>query len=828
MNAWPLRLVFLTAFLMFTVLGWGFSTSAQEEAPEPADAAQAEENRADSNQANAEPARPDVAGVAAATEPRETTDVDAETAEGLALFREKILPVLEDKCYQCHSARGEKVESGFRLDSRDGIRRGGDIGVGVVPKNPVASLLLSAIEHDDLEMPPEGDKLPDAVIADFRRWIELGAPDPREVAAAAVSRFDFEQERGFWVFQPIERAEPPVVRQTEWPTNWIDNFILAKLEAEGLAPAPAASKEELVRRVYFDVTGLPPTPAEVDAFVNDNSPTAYEDLVERLLASPRYGERAGQHWLDVVRFAESEGFEYDNHVPDAWRYRDYVIQSFNEDKPYSQFVLEQIAGDELASEELNEQDIEYLTAAAFHRLGAVRRNAGNQEVSASRNEVLTERTDIIGAAFLGLTIGCARCHDHKFDAILQKDYYRIQAYLAATEENNVSLIPAGEAATIQRESRQLQQQLRTLRREARLLEGDELAEAERRIAELEAQVPPPPGTAPSVANVPESRTDIHVLTRGEWEKKEDQVGPRGMSIIMGPETPDLPPDVAQPRTQLANWLTDDARMVTTRVFVNRIWQNYLGMGIVPTANNFGKNGELPSHRELLDALADEFIQAEQRPKAIARLILLSSTYRQSSKSPLAEAATVKDPENHWLWKFNRRRLSAEEIRDSMLAVSGRLNVKAGGPSVIVPVEQELVSLLYKPNQWQVNSDAGEHDRRSIYLISKRNLRLPFMEVFDQPIAQISCPIRETSTHAPQALELLNGTLSNQLAASFAERLTSEAGEQAEEQVRLAYRLATGRSPSESEEAVALEFLKENTLREFALAVLNLNGFLYVN
>jgi hypothetical protein len=325
----------------------------------------------------------------------------------------------------------------------------------------------------------------------------------------------------------------------------------------------------------------------------------------------------------------------------------------------------------------------------------------------------------------------------------------------------------------------------------------------------------------------EHRTPIHVLRRGVWENKGDLVGPRFPSVLVPDDAPELSADCGEPRSELARWLTDPEHPLTARVYVNRLWQNHFGRGIVGTPNDFGSHGEPPSHPELLDALADELVQQGWRSKSIHRLLVLSNTYRQSGARAEDSTAATKDPENRWLWHFSRRRLSAEEIRDAMLAVSGKLNLKAGGESVIVPVDEELVDLLYKPSQWAVTKDTTEHDRRSIYLIAKRNLRMPFMEVFDQPTTQTSCPVRETTTHAPQALELLNGPLSNRLAAAFAERLRNECGDDFQQLASRAFALSAGRLPTDQEGELAVSFLKENPLEEFALAVFNLNEFLYV-
>ncbi|MGE5195565.1 MAG: DUF1553 domain-containing protein [Deltaproteobacteria bacterium] len=746
---------------------------------------------------------------------------DAAADDGVRLFEEKIAPVLKAECYRCHSEDAEKIRGGLRLNSREAMLKGGDSGPGVVPKKSGESLLIQAIRHEgDLRMPPKKPKLSDATIADFVKWVDLGAPGLSEGKnpAGVVT----EAARRHWAFQPVKKVPPPAVEETRWIRNELDAIVLAKLEARGWEPAPEASRAEWLRRVSFDLVGLPPTPEEIAAFEADRSPDAFERVVDRLLDSPHYGERWAQHWLDVTRFAESEGFEYDRHLPEAWRFRDYVIDSFNRDKPFDRFLIEQIAGDEMAP-----HDHESLTAAIFHRLGPVRRNAGNPEIALSRNDVLAERTDIIGTVFLGLSIGCARCHDHKLEPISQKDYYRLEAYLAATEEKNVVLASAAEQAAREDAAKQLKSEIQKLKERAKKAAGDERNRLNRQIEELEDREPPPLPTIPSTWDDFDHRTPIHVLKRGIWEKKGEAVGPRPPGVLVADNVPELPADVTFPRTRLALWLTDSNHPLTARVIVNRLWQHHFGAGIVKTENDFGTQGDRPSHPELLDWLAATLVEKGWRLKAIHRLIVLSSTYRQSSRAPAAGEARRADPDNRLLWHFNRRRLSAEEMRDAMLAVSGRLNVAVGGPSVMVPVDPELVQLLYKPSQWKVTANAAEHDRRSIYLIAKRNLRLPFLEAFDAPALMTSCARRESSTHAPQALELLNGRTSNDLAGAFARRLEQEMGGDRARNIERAYRLALGRSPTDEERKLSDAFLREQPLAEFALALFNVNGFLYV-
>lgn len=751
------------------------------------------------------------------------TQLRAADDDGVRFFRSKIEPVLKSECFGCHSHQAAELKGGLSLESRGAILRGGESGPAVIIGKTSLSPLIQALRHEGgLEMPPKKPRLSDATIADFVKWVEMGLHDPREETVAIGNAAGLKEARKHWSFQPVKKPNLPTLQDAAWVKTPIDAFIEAKREERHWPPAPAASKLELIRRVTFDLTGLPPTVAEIDTFLNDESADAYERLVDRLLSSKQFGERAAQHWLDVVRYAETEGYEYDQHVPDAWRYRDYVIDSFNNDKPFDRFVFEQIAGDEL-----DPQNNECLTATIFHRLGPVRRNAGNPEIALSRNEVLTERTDIIGAAFLGLTIGCARCHNHKLEPISQKDYYRLQAYVAATAEHNVVMATDDEKKSLEAELKKFKDEIAEAQKRAAAATGPEKERLMEQVEHLQDRVPPHLPTIPSTRNDFAKRTAVHVLRRGVWENKAEAVGPRPLSVLVSDERPELSADEAAPRTQLARWLTSSDHPLTARVIVNRIWQQHFGVGLVKTANDFGLKGERPSHPELLDWLAVTLMENGWHLKPLHRLMVLSNTYRQSSRSPNAAEMQRDDPENRLLTRFNRRRLSAEEARDAMLAVSGRINVSSGGPSVIVPVDPEMIQLLYKPSQWKVTPSVAEHDRRSIYLIAKRNLRLPFFENLDAPALQSSCSRRESSTHAPQSLELLNGALANDLARSFAVRLEREAAGDPQKIVELAFRTALGRLPTVDEERRSRQFLKEQPLSEFALAMFNLNGFLYV-
>lgn len=648
---------------------------------------------------------------------------------------------------------------------------------------------------------------------------------PLTLAAAEYS----DSERSFWSFQPRQAAAAPTV-DSDWASSPVDAFVWSRLAAAGLRPAPEARRSELARRAYFDTTGLPPTPAELEAFVSDRSPGAWERLVDRLMSSPRWGERAAQRWLDVVRFAETEGFEYDRYLPGLWRYRDYVIESFNRDKPLDRFIAEQLAGDEMAADgPQSDADRELLAAAGFHRLGPVRRNAGNQEVASSRNEVLTERTDIVGTALLGMTVGCARCHDHMFDPIRQVDYYRLQAYFGASREANLVFDSDSTIEDWQKATKEIASKMKSLRGEIKLAEGEERLRLQAEHDALESQLPAPPRTLATVQNDPENPNQVHLLARGDHTKPLQPVDPRPLGVLLPEDAPTLPPDAEDPRSRLAGWITSPEHPLTARVAVNRIWQGYFGQGIVDTPNDFGAMGGRPSHPALLDFLANELVESGWSAKHVHRLILTSSAYRQASHNPAQEQRGMQqDASNRLLWRGPRRRLGAEEVRDAMLAAAGELNLAYGGRSVMLPVEDALVDLLYDPTQWRVPADQAQHRRRSIYLIAKRNLRLPFMEVFDQPALLTSCARRESSTHAPQSLELLNGPISNELAARFAARLDREAGRDLDSIVSQAYLLAAGRPPTEDEALIARNFLADNSLREFALAMFNLNSFLYLN
>jgi hypothetical protein len=738
---------------------------------------------------------------------------------------------------------------------------------------------------------------------------------------ASQTRFETytPKERSWWAYQKPVRPQLPAVKNPGWVKTPVDVFVLARLEKAGLPPAAPADRATLLRRVTFDLIGLPPTPEEVDAFVNDSSPEAYAAVVENLLASPRYGERWGRHWLDVVRYADTDGFEYDTLRPHAWRYRDYVIKSFNDDKPYNRFVLEQLAGDELAP-----NDPDARVAVGFNRLAALRKNAGNQDEDMNRNEVLTERTNAVGAVFLGSTLACARCHNHLFDPLRQSDYYRLQAFFAPSVPKEISLVTPEEQAEWESKAKVVKDEIEQLKksfgemekqwnlelRKAKLQrlsseerevldipaeqrnaeqrnlastvekklasKGDELGrrylsevkgkkkEMMQTLEVLEAKMSEPPPAVWSLTDDCQQIPEIHVLERGDHSHKGQRVGPRVPGVFLpenAPEAKDRSGPTTGRRLSLAQWIASPENPLTARVMVNRMWHYHFNRGIVATPNDFGAQGSAPTHPDLLDWLATEFVQQRWSVKAMHRLMVLSNTYQLASEGDpdkISETNRAKDPDNRLFWRYNRRRLEAEEFRDSMLSIAGNLNLRTGGPGVFVPVQPILTKQLYNPRQWTVTAKVEEHSRRSVYLIAKRNLQLPFMEAFDSPDMQISCARREQSTHALQALELMNGDFSNTQAAELAGRLLREAGSNTDAVVASAFRLATGRLPGPREHELAKQFLakqaellREQVLKgdklllpssmpsnidpatgaalcDFALAIFNLPGFLYVN
>jgi hypothetical protein len=684
-----------------------------------------------------------------------------------------------------------------------------------------------------------------------------------------------------WAYKPIGR--PAVPRGDSHP---VDAFLRRNLVALNLDFAPPASKATLLRRVTFDLTGLPPTPAELDAFLKDTSPTAYETVVDRLLASPHFGERAATAWLDLVRFAETDGFKADDFRPAAWRYRDYVIASFNTDKPYDRFVREQIAGDELFP-----GDPTALVATGFLRHYPDEYNAVNLEQR--RQEILNDITDTTSAVFLGITLGCAKCHDHKTDPVAQDDYYRMQAFFAGMWPTDVPILSAEQRAAYEAKRAAWEAKTADIRKQMAELEApirDKGAKKERsrfdedyaklidipfaertpwqkqiaamverqvfnarkfnptqmkgeaktkweslskQLSEHAKEKPAEPPTAMAMTDVGKEVPAHHLLKRGNWQKKGEEVDP-GFITSIDNRNADPKPTAATTgrRTELANWIASPKNPLTARVIVNRVWQQVFGRGIVETASDFGLTGELPTHPELLDWLANDFMDNGWKLKRVYRLLVTSNAYRQSSTPGEAHrnAAIAADPENNLLWKSPRKRLDGEALRDAMLATAGTLNRKAGGPSVF----PELPAELKGAGGWKVSENVEDRNRRSVYVCVKRNLRYPFFTLFDSPDRNETCARRFVTTTAPQSLMLVNDAIVLDIAKSFADRLRKDAGDDREKQVSAAYRLALGRTPTAAEMATIDRFFANHTgtsadaLADFCHAVLNLNEFLYLD
>ena len=699
-----------------------------------------------------------------------------------------------------------------------------------------------------------------------------------------------EGQKHWWAFQPVVKPAVPSVKEREWVRNPVDAFVLAKLEDKGLSPSAPADKITLIRRASLDLIGLAPTSEEVQAFVADQSPDAFAKVVDRLLASPHYGERWGRHWLDLARYADSEGFKSDETRPNIWRYRDYVIDSFNADKPYDRFVKEQIAGDEIYP-----NDAAALVATGFNRHFADESNARN--LMQRRQELLNDITDTVSATFIGMTYGCARCHDHKFDPILQRDYYRLQAFFANTRiEDHAGLI-FGEKkkeydakyAAWDEKTKDVRDQMAQLAKPmqkamgkenfnkfppeiqdsitappdkrtpiqwqmyykakpqvefsveeaGKKLKGDAKrawADLNDQLATLSKQYPVPPmPVAQTMIDNDAHAPATHVLNVGVYDAYKEEVQP-GFLTILDPNDPKITPALdgksTGRRTVLANWLADAKNPLSTRVIVNRVWHYHFGRGIVGTPSDFGVMGERPVNKELLDYLTATFVENGWSIKKLHRMIMLSSAYRQSSAYNTAAAKT--DPEDKLVWRYNPHRLEGEVIRDEMLQVSGLLNEKMHGPGVYPPLP---AGILATRGGWKDNESAEEADRRSVYIFVRRNMRYPMIEVFDMPDTHESCARRDVTTTAPQALELLNNELVLDWSRSLARKVANDSGLTAEETVNRAFRLTFSRAPSEREKRIALDFLgrqekiagsKDAAVTDLCHMLLNSNEFVYIN
>ncbi|NUM52523.1 MAG: DUF1549 domain-containing protein [Candidatus Hydrogenedentes bacterium] len=785
-------------------------------------------------------------------------------------FESHVRPLFIAHCIQCHGP--EKQKNGLRLDSRIGWMTGGERGPAVVPGDVEKSNLIQAVRHTDphLKMPPD-EKLSDAEIAALELWVKNGAPDPRETADTPAPR-EKADPKTFWSFQPIRDLAPPTVSKSEWVQNPIDAFVLAQLDERGLSPAPRADARTLVRRAYVDLIGLPPTPEQVDTFVSDPSPRAWSKLIDELLASPHYGERWGRHWLDVARYADSGGFETDIYYANSWRYRDYVVKSFNDDKPYDVFVQEQIAGDELWPGDIA-QDGQYKVAEEKLRRQEARIGTGfytlspqihesNMDGGKIRYETFTDWVDTTGAAFMGLTMSCARCHDHKFDPLTQQDYYGLQAIFAGSKLVREYVVPPMSVADYHQYYPRIiavDEARRAVRLFDARVKGRELsdtAKAERQslltklaesvlaLQEKTAQGEPFDGLydIPSASILgheePELVPAIHVLNRGELTQPREHVSPNLPAALRDASGWSEPvPNLRGARAALAKWLTSPTHPLTSRVMVNRIWQGHFGRGIVSSVNDFGLMGQRPTHPELLDWLATEFMRARWSIKHMHRVMMQSSTYQMDSVWQ-NETNLAIDPANNYVWKMNRRRLEAEALWDAIHSVAGTINLKMGGRPVVPLLGPDEGAPMF----WTVSADPADHTRRGLYILQRRNFRFPMFDVFDLPVNAVSAPARDTTTVAPQVLWLMNNATAVKQAEAFAARLMTEQGLGADAciadpgpLVERAWRVALGRYPTTDETSEALALMNtiapnatKDGLTQLCRAIFNLQEFAYVD
>jgi mono/diheme cytochrome c family protein len=889
----------------------------------------------------------------------------AEPVNAPPTFNAQVRPLFKTHCFECHG-EGEKLKGDLDLRLRRLIAKGGESGPAIVAGKPDTSLLLQRVTSG--EMPPGKKKLSTAEIDLLKRWIAAGAkveaPEPESLAKGFQIT---DEDRRWWAFQPIRRPAVPELRNPSSPTrNPIDAFLLAKLSEKRLSFASPADRLTLLRRITFDLTGLPPTPVEVDAFFKDNSADAYEKLVERLLASPRYGERWGRHWLDVAGYADSEGGSPEDSIrTTAWKYRDYVIRSFNADKPFDQFIREQLAGDELVKPpypSLSPEDLDKLIATGFLRTAPDPSGAAGIDQKLARNQVVNDTVKIVSSAFLGVTVGCAQCHNHRYDPIPQTDFYRLRAVLEPAYDLSAWKTPAGREvslytdeekkmaaaveaeaalidkdrlkkqegyieATFQKELAKLPMEMRDKASAARKTPANKRTADQQKLMQEHPSLNVDAGSlylydskaAAALKKIGEEALAmrkkkpveqfVRVLTetpgrapptflfnRGDPDQPKDKILPGGLNILDAslplsvPEKP-MAGSTTGRRLAFANWLTDPKQPLTSRAIVNRIWMHHFGKGLVPTPGDFGRLGERPTHPELLDWLAAEFVspasggrqppdgtakhstahQGADAPRSpndsrspgpwsikhLHRLILTSTAYKQAStREPRKNAA---DPDNKLLGRFPLRRLEAESLRDAMLAVSGKLNSKMFGPPVPVVEDDNGIVIIGKPNRdaaYRLGDEsvpASEESRRSVYVQVRRSKPLNVLDTFDWAKAEPNCEARNSSTATPQSLMLMNGSFVMQQAQAFAARVQKEAGTDPSLQVGRAWVLAYGSEPSEKERAAAVAFLKESAaafaklpeppkaakasppptsemkaLAAFCQALLSSNRFLYVD
>ena len=814
------------------------------------------------------------------------------TADDIKYFEKDVLPILKANCFACHGSE-KKLQGGLKLISREDILKGGESGPAVDLKKPDESLILLAINYDGIMMPPKG-KLSKTQIDTLTKWVTRGLAWSETAAAAAVKAHGVpvvdDEARNFWAFRSVTRPQVPELSNLKSQiSNSIDAFVLAKLEANGVRPAPIASKETLLRRVFYTLTGLPPSQKDVAEFLADQSPDAYDKVVDRLLDSRHYGEHWGRHWLDLVRYAESNSFERDNPKPFVWRYRDYVIRALNADKPYDQFIREQLAGDEL-----DEVTSDSIIATGYYRLGLWDDEPADRPLAFydGLDDILATTTQ----TFLGLTANCARCHDHKIDPFPQRDYYSLLAFfhgvkpyggdneilrfigddasrarLAATtaeweanladakkqivafEDAIKDKLPGGEIDDFKFDGKRRD----ILRKQRGKLiskeEHDKYEALHRQREKLERERPKSLEQALAVKEEGQPR-DSFILLRGNPQSHGDKVEPAFPSVLLASDAkpPVLPARKAGSessgrRRVLADWIASPGNPLTARVMVNRVWQYHFGRGLARSSSNFGYMGSPPTHPELLDWLASEFVKNGWKLKPLHRLIVTSSAFKMSSnskseisnlKSPIQNVSAV-DPENDWLSHFDLRRLTAEEVRDSILAVSGNLNLgKTEGASVYPIIPREVLAGQSVPGRNWEKSTPEEAASRSVFVHIKRSLAVPLLSAFDAADPDSPCPVRFATTQPSQALALINSTFANEQAETFARSLRREAGADVAACVRAGLTRVLQRTPTEREIARAVKFIDDNiqqekvsadeALRRFCLLAINMNEFVYLD
>jgi hypothetical protein len=750
------------------------------------------------------------------------------------LFARTVRPWLEKTCLECHG--GAKVKSGFNLSTRQLLLAGGDKGPAVEPGHGADSSLVKYISHEETpHMPPKKPAAPPDIVAAVTRWIDLGAAYDRPLGAATSAKKPLtvtDRDRDYWAYRPLAHLALPAVKDASWPRTPIDRFLLAKMESKGITPVPAADRRTLVRRLYFDLIGLPPEPEEVEAQVKAaDFDRAWEALVDRLLDSPHFGERWARHWLDPARFAESHGFEHDYPRPFAYHYRDFVIRAFNRDMPYDQLVRWQIAGDELAP-----NDPEALAATGFLGAGVFPTQITTSEAERIRYDALDDMLATTGYTMLALTVACARCHDHKFDPIPTRDYYRMLSAFTTTVRSEIEWdfgSPAEKQATRDFESRM--QKLVAERNRFKKSDA-EWQKLDARVQQLEKQRPKSTRVKMQVCtegltpmrlhtadgSIPDFYPHTYYLKRGDVNQKDGVAEPGFLQVLTrGPDHWATPKPAAARtsfrRTGLAKWLTDTeggAGALAARVIVNRLWHHHFGRGIVATINDFGLQGDTPSHPELLDWLAADLVSHGWRLKRLHRMIALSQAYRLSGT--VNPAGMKADPDNRLFWRRPRRRLEAEIIRDNLLAVAGRLDRTQFGPGTL---DENM-------------------RRRSIYFTVQRSRMIPMLQVFDWPDSLTSAGARPTTVVAPQALLFLNNPQVHACADGLAVCLLPAAQKGLPQAVERAYALAFSRPPHPRERDEGVAFLTarraaaggslERALADYALVLLSLNELIYVD